>query len=173
MQTVTGVFSDRTSAVLAAEKVREVAGRRASVRALLPGDGNRVIETTVLTDNSALLRMTMLGAGLGAVAFAVFLAAGTSLAMSLVGLLWGIATGYMLGLWLSGEAYRSRLLGGAEHTRHLELARQGKAVIVAVVLDREHAEQVSDTLAAAGGAVLASDAPSRPSRPAPSAPHPV
>src|SRR4051794_18169223 len=108
MHTVTGVFSDGERALFAAERAREVAGPRASVRVLVRGQGGSVIETSVLPDASEWSKVVISGLALGLLAMGVVLLLGASWGMAIAALLWGVGGGVMLGVWLTGEVYRSR-----------------------------------------------------------------
>ena len=103
MKTVTGVFGDSNLALEAGERVREVAGSRSTVRILMPGRSRTVIETAVLEDTSSWSRVALISAALGAVGVVVFHLLGASWAMAMLGLLWGVGAGLMLGAWLTGE----------------------------------------------------------------------
>lgn len=153
MPTVTGIFSDPESALQAAEDVREVAGPRATVRVLLPGQADSLVEVAVVADASGTLRVIGFGAAIGVAAMLFALAAGLGWTLALVALASGVSTGLLLGVWLTGERFPSRLLAGPDATaRRRALLHDGEAVVTAVVGVR-YADAVRRAVADGGGQV--------------------
>lgn len=154
MKTITGIFSDPTLALEAGERVREVAGSRATVRLLVPGRSQSVVETSVLADDKRWGRVALYCAGLGLLGMIMFKLFGASWGMAALGLFWGITGGLFMGLWLTGELYPSRILTRAEaRSRYESLAVEGRSVVVAVVPNDNHARAVRDTLLSIGADV--------------------
>src|SRR5438067_2204820 len=108
--TVTALFTDGEQALLAAERARELVGSRASVRVLVRGQEGSVIETSVLADVSDTPKAILAGFALGLVAMAVVLLLGVSWGFAIFTLLWGVGSGVLLAMWLTGEVYRARVL---------------------------------------------------------------
>lgn len=155
MKTVTGIFGNTDAALTAGERIREAAGRRATIRLFLPAAGHEVIETSLVTDRSSWTRVAegcfALGFA-GVVAFAFFDVRGS---FAFLWLLWAAAGGLMLASWLTGEAYPRTILPASEETRsrYSVEARAGKAVVTAVVHSTAAAERVVRLLEEAGGRV--------------------
>jgi len=148
MASVTGIFPDAESALHAGEEVREVAGPRATVRVLLPGARGTLVEVAVVPDNAGTLRIAGLGAAVGVLAMAIVFAFGLGVTLALIALAWGVATGIMLAVWLTGERYPSRVLGPEARGRLVD----GQAVVTAVVGAR-WIEGVKRAIADEGGLV--------------------
>lgn len=153
MATVTGIFTDAESALQAAEDVREVAGPRATVRVLLPGQGRSLVEVAVVADTGGSLRVAAFGVALGFAAGLFVLALGLGWTLALVALATGVASGLLLGLWLTGERFPSRLLAGPDAAaQRRALLHDGESVVTAVVGAR-YVDAVRRAIADGGGQV--------------------
>lgn len=109
MKTVTGLFDDAALALRVGERVREVAGRRATVRVRVPGPNGSVVEARVVDDKSSYGRITALGVGLGLLVAIAAKLSGLSWGLTLLGFVTGSVVGPLLALWLGGELYRRRI----------------------------------------------------------------
>jgi len=154
MLKVTGLFDSAQAALLAGERVREVAGPRASVRVLVPGSAGSVLEVSVLGDESALAQVALLGVGIGIVGMLALLLAGMGWAASLLWLAVGALGGTLLGIWLTGELDPARTVAGPEARRcHDALVLGGHGLLAATVRDERHAAMVRRVIVSAGGQV--------------------
>jgi hypothetical protein len=145
MQTITGLFDNPDEALRAGEKLKEVAGPRASVRVIVPGKDGKAVETKVLEDTSSYTRVPFIGLSLGllfAIAGKIF---GLDWGLTVLALLVGVGTGMLLSIWLTGEAFRRRI-----YSREVGMNR---SVVSAVVSDMSHASNVLEVLRSSGGRV--------------------
>jgi hypothetical protein len=149
--TVTGMFGTADDVLAAAERVREQVGDEASVQLFLPGKADQAIEASVEADSSDWRRIAVFGFGLGLVAAYVFQTIGASWQMGLVGLTTGTLAGVLLGAWLSGESFPSRIARREMRGRVGRALRGGHPAILVAVADRHAAERVRDLLEAAEG----------------------
>jgi hypothetical protein len=156
MRTVTGVFDNADDALRVAERARETAGTRATVRAFLPSASGAVIETSIVGDASSWLRVTLLGVALGVIGSMFAFALGASLSVGLAGLFAGGLGGVLIGVWLTGEAYPRRILAGWGSLRlpYERLLHDGRAVVTACVPSRLAAERLIDLFEEEGGRVV-------------------
>ena len=153
-QTVTGVFSNGDAAFEAAEQAREIAGARATIRVLLRGKGASIIETAVVTYTRGWTTVALSGTVLGLVSMGLFRLLGATGGLSLVALLYGVGAGLLLGLWLTGEVFRPRLLQKQEvRLPYEKLVAAGKAVVTVVVTDTNHGVSVRNLFASLGAEV--------------------
>jgi hypothetical protein len=153
MRTVTGVFDNPDVALRAAEKVREVAGFRATVRVHLPGSDGSVVETALLPDESSWGPVPFLGFALGLVGAVVVKLLGGTWAQALLGLMTGAVMGGLLAWWLTGELYPHRIYhhgfaGRPHYDREINL---GRSVVTAIVRGTHEAHAVAATLREMGG----------------------
>jgi hypothetical protein len=153
MRIVTGVFDDADVALRVGEKVREVAGSRATIRVFLSGASGLVIETSILSDAASWLRVTLLGIALGVVGAMVVGGLGGGWGLGLVGLAAGAATGVMLGVWLTGEVYPRRILAARDRGRYERELKRGRAIVTVVVPTYAAAEKIVELLEIQGGRV--------------------
>src|SRR5947209_4686079 len=110
--TITAIFASSDAALEAGERARELAGRRATVRVFLPGSKGGVLETSVLSDVGGTGKVAAFGMALGIAGALAAGLLGASFGMALVCLATGGLTGVMLGVWLTGEIYPTRILRG-------------------------------------------------------------
>ena len=155
MRTVTGVFDRADDALRAAERVREAASPRSTVRVFLPSPSGAVIETSIVGESRGVGRVTLFGAVIGVVCSMFAFALGASLAVGLVGLFAGALGGVLVGVWLTGEAYSRRILAGWGELRfpYEKLVRDGRVIVTACVTSHHDAERIIDMLEDEGGRV--------------------
>jgi len=131
--TLTGVFRDPEAALRASEQLRELDGAAGSIRLFLPGADGTPVETQVVQERSPWLRVTLWGVAVGLVFTYVALSLSHSWIYVVVALAAGALFGLLLGGWLGGQRY-PRAVRPHMRTRYLELARQGRAVLLVEVL---------------------------------------
>ncbi len=156
MKTVSGVFDNADVALRAGEKVREVAGARATVRVHVPGTDGKVVETAILADESSFGPVPFIGIALGLVCAVAVKLIGFPWSYALLGLLSGAISGGLIAWWLTGEAYPRRIYhprfdGRATYEQEM-LAR--RAVVTAIVHKDAQAESVREVLRTMGGRVV-------------------
>ena len=136
-----GVFSTRDQALLTAEKLYEIVGRRGVVRVLFAGTRGSVVKVSVLPDGRGTFVVAIGGAVLGILALALTMLLGAGLIMGLLALTWGIAIGAMFAVWLTGSTEVARTLRSFDAKRCYDmLAGTQRAVVVAVSsANHEHA----------------------------------
>jgi hypothetical protein len=112
-----------------------------------------VVAADVLTDTTSVRRATIVTATLGAMGALILATLGARLSYVLLWLLWAIAGGLMLGLWLTGQMHRQRMrhLRGTANSRLAREVEAGRAVVVAVVDSANEAHIVEDVFESAGG----------------------
>ncbi len=156
MQTLNGIFQTQDAALGAAERVREVASSRATVRLFLPGAKGKVIETSVAADHSSVSRVAMACVAVGLAGVVLFAFAGARLSYVLVWLMWAVAGGAMLAAWLTGELHPRHILkmGDAVRSRYERETCAGRAVVTVMVGSQAEAGRVTRTLEDAGARVV-------------------
>ena len=156
MRTVTGVFDRTDDALRAAERVREAAPARATVRVFLPSPSGAVIETSIVGDSAGWLRVALLGVAFGVFGSMFAFALGASLSVGLAGLLAGALGGVLVGVWLTGETYPRRILAGFGPLRfpYEKLVQEGRAIVTACLPTLHHAEHAIEILEEEGGRVI-------------------
>jgi hypothetical protein len=148
MITLKSVFHDVNAALLAGERVREVGGKGACVRVRVPNRGGKVMELSVLPDESSAKNVAIWSLAMGAAALIITWLATHSLALALVATFYGLGTGAMMAYWLTGEFHRGRLLRNQR-----EVPNADEVTLTAVVPDREAAGKAREALESSGGQV--------------------
>ena len=147
-------FHSHDQAMVAAEKLYEIAGRRGVVSVLLADHEAGVLKLSVLPDNRGLSSVAIGGAALGVIGFVGLMALGAGWVLSLIALAWGVALAAMLPAWLTGSTSIARRLRGLDARRCYEmLAGTDRAVVVVVArVERQHA--IEAVIAANHGSLM-------------------
>jgi hypothetical protein len=138
--TMTGVFREPEGALRASERLREL-DCVGSLRLFLPGAEGLPIETMLVEERAPWLRLSLFGAGVGAVCAYIALSFSPSWLLAVVALVTGAGGGALIGSWLGGQRYR-REVRPHMRQRYLDLVRRGRAVLLADVLTHHDAEEV-------------------------------
>ncbi|HZS35212.1 MAG TPA: hypothetical protein VFF06_00220 [Polyangia bacterium] len=153
MRTVTGVFETADVALRVGEKAREVAGPRAKIRVFVAGGSGTVIESSIVSDSSNWLPVTLMGIGLGVIGAMIVGALGGGAGLGLVGLFAGALTGVMLGVWLTGEQVPRHIRAERARTLYKQQLDHGRAVVTVVVPTHAAADRVVALFEAQDGQV--------------------
>jgi hypothetical protein len=157
MKTLTGVFGDPETALHAGERAREAAGERATVRVFIRGAHGSVIETSIISDESTVWRVPIVGLTLGGLFAATLALFHVPAAYCALGFFGAAAVGLMFGLWLTGEIHPRRIssLRTDGQSAYERILAEGRAVVTVVLPNgRRRMKSVFGVLAGSGAEVV-------------------